>query len=68
MNDPTAAAIIELARVINPFSQPYSMSDGGTIGCVVEGQIATAKGLLAIASAIEDLAEAVREGNQTETN
>lgn len=44
------------------------MSDGGTIGCVVEGQIATAKGLFAIASAIEDLAEAVREGNQTETN
>ncbi len=43
MSAQVAIAINNLTRVITPFSEPYSGVDVGTIGCVVEGQIATAK-------------------------
>lgn len=42
-----------IAEKINPFQEPYSDYQVGKIGCVVEGQIAIAKGLFAIADAIQ---------------
>jgi hypothetical protein len=56
-----AREIERLTNKINPFEEPYSDSDGGTVGCIVEGQISTAKGLFAIARAIEKLADAIEQ-------
>jgi hypothetical protein len=53
-----------IADKINPFTAPYSDSEIGGVACVVEGQISTAKGLFAIATAVHDLAAAIREGKE----
>ena len=52
-------ALHVLAAKIQPFEAPYSDSEIGVVGCIVEGQIANARGLFAIASAINNLADAM---------
>ena len=61
MSAQIAIALNRLTRTINPFEEPYSDKEVGNVGCIVEGQISMSKGLFAIAHAIEDLAEAIRE-------
>lgn len=50
-----------LAAKIQPFEQPYSDSQIGVVGCIVEGQIANARGLFAIADSINKLADVMSE-------
>ena len=57
-------ALHVLAATIQPFDKPYSDSELGVVGCVVEGQIANARGLFAIASAINNLADAMIEARK----
>jgi len=54
-------ALHVLAAKIQPFEQPYSDGQIGVVGCIVEGQIANARGLFAIADAINNLADVLSE-------
>ena len=67
MKNDTSDALNRIAEKINPFSEPYSDANIGHVGCVVEGQIATAKGLFAIAASIDNLADAIRFGKDGES-
>lgn len=66
--DQIAKALHRFADKINPFEEPGKDAAGGHVGCLVEAIMGTTAGLIAIASAIDEMADAIREhGNPSDT-
>jgi hypothetical protein len=60
-----AKAIDGLAAVIKPAAAPGTDATGGHVDCVVEAMMGQTAGLVAVADAINNLAEAIRERSDT---
>ena len=61
--------IFALRRIGNAISEnlvPGQDATGGTVGCMTSAVMGVTAGLCSIASAISDLAEAIREGHDAQ--